>query len=533
MGRYPLFEHYPYTLALASKQHEVALREKLDLLHVHYAIPHATTAWLAREMLQGEGRQLKVITTLHGTDITLVGQEACFYAITKFSIEQSDAVTAVSAYLRDETYRAFGCVSCDVQGDPQLRQPRRVPARTRRSAGRALAPEGHRRIMHISNFREVKRVKDVVRIFARIRRAMPATLRDGGRRPRARPTRRRRREELGVAEDVRFLGRLDSVATLLQGCELFLLPSTTESFGLAALEAMACGAVVVATRVGGLPEVIDDGVNGILEPVGSVEAMGRRAVDLLRDPGAPRADARGRRRPRAASSRRTSIVPMYEALYDEGSLTVAAATADLVAAHPRAGRGRHRVHPGVVHRPPHRRGRVAGPHGETWKTFEVVIQLGAILAVVWHYRALFLERGARASRRTPANRKFVAQPAHRLPPGRGGRVSWRGTSSRRTSSPRAVVAWALIVGGVAILIVERLAPRHGSTRRRGTAAHARRSAWAWRRCSRSCRASRAAGPRSWAATRSAARGSAAAEFSFFLAVPVMLAAIGLRPAQEP
>ena len=314
MGRYPLFEHYPYTLALASKQHEVALRENLDLLHVHYAIPHATTAWLAKAMLQGEGRSLKVITTLHGTDITLVGQEASFYAITKFSIEQSDLVTAVSAYLRDETYRAFGCVSCDVKVIPNfVNLAEYHPDSSRRWEG--LAPEGHRRIMHVSNFREVKRVKDVIRVFARIRRAMPATLAMVGDGP-ERPDAEAEALELGVAADVRFLGRLDSVAVLLQGCELFLLPSTTESFGLAALEAMACGAVVVATRVGGIPEVIDDGVNGILEPVGSVEAMGRRSVDLLRHPenlAAMRAAAIAR----AAEFSADKVVPMYEALYAE------------------------------------------------------------------------------------------------------------------------------------------------------------------------------------------------------------------------
>lgn len=314
IGRYPLFEHYPYTLALASKQHEVALREKLDVLHVHYAIPHATTAWLARAMLQGEGQQLKVITTLHGTDITLVGQEASFYAITKFSIEQSDLVTAVSAYLRDETYRAFGCVSCDVKVIPNFVNLEEYHP----DAGKhweGLAPEGHRRIMHVSNFREVKRVKDVIRVFARIRRAMPATLVMVGDGP-ERPDAEAEAQELGVAADVKFLGRLDSVAVLLQGCELFLLPSTTESFGLAALEAMACGAVVVATRVGGLPEVIDDGINGILEPVGSVEAMGRRSVDLLRVPEALAA-MRAAAIARAGEFSADKIVPMYEALYAE------------------------------------------------------------------------------------------------------------------------------------------------------------------------------------------------------------------------
>ena len=313
MGRYPLFDHFPYTLALASKQHEVVLREELDLLHVHYAIPHATTAYLAREMLKRE-RPVQVITTLHGTDITLVGQEASFYAITKFSIEQSDGVTAVSNYLRDETYRAFGCGMCDIRVVPNFVNLQEYRPGEPGCRGK-VAPEGHKVISHVSNFREVKRVKDVIRVFARIRRAMPATLvmiGDGPERVDAENEAR----DLAVMDDVRFLGRLDSVASLLQASDLFILPSQTESFGLAALEAMACGAPVVASRAGGLPEVIDDGVNGILEPVGSVEAMGRRAVELLRDPekyAAMRAAAVAQAEQFSADT----IVPMYEAFYEE------------------------------------------------------------------------------------------------------------------------------------------------------------------------------------------------------------------------
>lgn len=313
MSRYPLFEHYPYTLALASRQYEVALQEKLDLLHVHYAIPHATTAHLAREML-GENHPLKVITTLHGTDITLVGQEASFFAITRFSIEQSDGVTAVSNFLKDETRRAFGCSACDIRTIPNfvnLRDYRPDAA----IAHDVLAPEGHKLIVHMSNFREVKRVKDVIRIFARIRYAMPATLVMIGDGP-DRGDSEAEARELGVYNDVRYLGRLHAPASLLAAADLFLLPSQSESFGLSALEAMASGTPVVASRVGGLPEVIQDDVEGILEPPGSVEAMARRSVTLLRDP------ERWARMREAALHRASlfsadAIVPQYEAFYHE------------------------------------------------------------------------------------------------------------------------------------------------------------------------------------------------------------------------
>jgi len=316
ISRYPLFEYYPYTLALASKQHEVALREGLEILHVHYAIPHATTAWLAREMLAREGHPIKVITTLHGTDITLVGQESSFYAITKFSIESSDMVTAVSNYLRDETKRAFGCGNCVLKVIPNFVNLREYhPVADPRACRDGLAPPDHKVITHMSNFREVKRVKDVVRIFARVRHAMPATLLmigDGPERDDAEAEAR----ALGVTEDVRFFGRIDSVASLLQASDLFLLPSQGESFGLAALEAMACGCPVVASRAGGLPEVVQDGVTGILEPPGSVEAMGRRALELLRDP-ARYAAMRDAGIEAARVYRADDIIPQYEQAYQE------------------------------------------------------------------------------------------------------------------------------------------------------------------------------------------------------------------------
>ena len=310
-GRYPLFEHYPYTLALASKQHEVALREELEVLHVHYAIPHATTAWIARQML-GAQHPIKVITTLHGTDITLVGQEESFHAITKFSIEQSNAVTAVSEFLKEETLRTFGCRECRIAVIPNfVKLDEYFPVPTKERDG--LCPAGCKLLTHVSNFREVKRVRDVVRVFARVRRTMPAVLLMVGDGP-ERAEAERESRELGVDGDVRFLGRIDAVAPLLQQSDLFLLPSQSESFGLAALEAMACGVPVVASRAGGLPELILDDETGILEPPGSVEAMARRAAELLRD------SARHRAMSEAASARAQEfaadrIVPQYEALY--------------------------------------------------------------------------------------------------------------------------------------------------------------------------------------------------------------------------
>lgn len=312
-GRYPLFDHYPYTLALASKQYEVALRERLDLLHVHYAIPHATTAWLAREML-APAQRLPVITTLHGTDITLVGQEASFYAITKFSIEHSDRVTAVSEFLKAETVRTFGVAEPTITVIPNfVNLDQYHPDASAHRDG--LAPPGHRIITHASNFREVKRVRDVIRVFARIRRAMPATLVMIGDGP-DRDDAEREARDLKVEDDVRFLGRLGNPVELLRASDLFLLPSQSESFGLAALEAMACGAPVVGSRSGGLLEVVEDNVSGVLEPPGSVEAMGRRAMELLRDP-ARHAAMRDAAVARARQFSAERLVPRYEALYED------------------------------------------------------------------------------------------------------------------------------------------------------------------------------------------------------------------------
>jgi len=318
VGHYPLFEYPPYDLALAVRMHQVVMEQGLSLLHVHYAIPHATSAWIAREMLRAQGNDVKVLTTLHGTDITLVGQAHSYHAITKFSIERSDRITAVSSYLKAETIRAFGCAGCDVQVIPNFVDPTVYDRARWRPDLRASLPPDHKVLMHVSNFRAVKRVRDIVRIFARVRAAMPATLVMVGDGP-DRSDAEEEARELGVEKDVRFLGRIEMVAPLLASADLFLLASETESFGLSALEALATGVPVVASDVGGLPEVVRHGETGILCPVGDVEAMGDAAIRLLQD------ETRWRTMSKAAAAdarERFSldrILAQYEALYLEAT----------------------------------------------------------------------------------------------------------------------------------------------------------------------------------------------------------------------
>jgi len=279
---YPLFVSPPYTLALATKMAEVAANVHLDLLHVHYALPHAISAILAREMSDGNGVRLKVVTTLHGTDITIVGQDRSYLPITRWGIEQSDSVTAVSRYLTEMTLRELG-VRRKVETIPNFIDPDRYRPDGASAFARTLVPEGEVAVMHISNFRPVKRIADVLAVFDRIRQKVPARLLligDGPQRSMAERVARQR----GFADRATFLGNVAAVETVLPIAKLLLLPSDAESFGLAALEAMACGVPVVGTAAGGLPEVVADGACGFLKPVGDVEGMAEGALALLEDP---------------------------------------------------------------------------------------------------------------------------------------------------------------------------------------------------------------------------------------------------------
>ena len=314
VGRYPLFEYPPYDLALAVRMHEVVLSAGLDLLHVHYAIPHATSAWIAREMLREGGSDVKVVTTLHGTDITIVGQDPSYRQIAKFSIERSDRITAVSRYLQEETASTFGCVGCQVDVIHNFIDPA-IYDRSKYAAPARAPFDGSRRVlMHVSNFRPVKRVTDIIRVFERVQREIPSVLVMVGDGP-DRADAEREAERLGVASSVFFLGKLESVAELLSVADLFLLPSQNESFGLSALEALASGVPVVGTRAGGLPEVVRDGETGVLCQVGDVDGMAQAAIHILGDRDRWKAMS-----DRAAADARerfalNEIVGQYEAIY--------------------------------------------------------------------------------------------------------------------------------------------------------------------------------------------------------------------------
>jgi N-acetyl-alpha-D-glucosaminyl L-malate synthase BshA len=319
VSSYPLFEFPPYDLALASRMAEVAEFNGLDLLHVHYAIPHSVSALLARQMLAARNRRLPFVTTLHGTDITLVGLDRSYLAITRYAIQESDGVTSISQYLKDKTLQDFDVtrgievvpnfVNCNVYV-PIKDEAVRAEARTR------LADPGEAILLHLSNFRPVKRVVDVVKVFAQVVKEIPARLvlvGDGPERSAAEYLAR----DLQIHEKIHFLGKQDRINELLPLADLLLMPSELESFGLAALEAMACKVPVIATRVGGVPELIEDGVSGLLYRVGDVDGMAKGALRLLTDRALHEAMREAGRKTAQTRFCASLVVPKYVRYYEQ------------------------------------------------------------------------------------------------------------------------------------------------------------------------------------------------------------------------
>jgi L-malate glycosyltransferase len=309
---YPLFMYPPYELVLASKMVDVCKYEKLDLLHVHYAIPHASAAITAKQVLAQEGIHVPVITTLHGTDITLLGKDASFEPVISFAINQSDAVTAVSHSLKNDTYKLFG-INKDIEVIPNFVNLEKLDFPEKEEMRKEYAPDGESLLVHISNFRPVKRITDVIEVFARIHKEVSARLilvGDGPDRSKAEQLCR----ELDLCDKVLFMGNVKNPTQVLSIADLFLLPSESESFGLAALEAMACSVPVISTNTGGLPEVNRHGVTGMMSNVGDVEDMAKNVLYML-------ADAKRLAKFRVQSYTRASdftidkILPMYQKLY--------------------------------------------------------------------------------------------------------------------------------------------------------------------------------------------------------------------------
>ena len=306
VSNYPLFQYPPYCLALASRMAEVAEEYKLDLLHVHYAIPHSIAALLAQQMMAPRKR-LPFITTLHGTDITLVGMDRSYFPITKFSIEKSNGITSISNHLRQHTLETFGVQNeiRVIHNFVNVEMYKPLPSR----------PNSEKRLMHISNFRPVKRVEDCIRVMAEVIQKVPAHLYMVGDGPDRGPAQRLARE-LGLDPHVTFMGKQDHVERLFPQMHVLLLPSEMESFGLAALEAMACAVPPIATRVGGVPELVTHGVDGFLEPVGDIAAQSARAIELLSDDALHARMAAAARETAVERFATSLIIPQYEACYE-------------------------------------------------------------------------------------------------------------------------------------------------------------------------------------------------------------------------
>ena len=313
IAKYPLFDYVPYETALTSKLVDVARFEGLDILHVHYAIPHASVAYMAKQILASHGIVLPVVTTLHGTDITLVGKDSSYEPVVTFAINQSDGVTAVSDSLRQDTYNNFK-ITKSIEVIPNFIDLQRFSKKPKDHFRKAIAPNGERLIMHTSNFRKVKRVQDVVHVFNRIRKEMPAKLLligDG-------PERHNIEElcrELNLCDDVRFLGKQELVEEILSIADIFIMPSETESFGLAALEAMACQVPVISSNAGGMPELNIQGVTGFMSEVGDVDDMAANAIQVLKDDHTLKTFKQNALK-RASEFDIHRILPVYEKMYD-------------------------------------------------------------------------------------------------------------------------------------------------------------------------------------------------------------------------
>jgi len=311
---YPLFDYPPYETALASTMVDVIKNNNLQLLHVHYAIPHASAAYMAKKILEAEGLHIPVITTLHGTDITLVGRDKTYAPVVTFSINQSDAITAVSQNLRDETFKHFK-IEKNIEVIHNFVDVARFNRKPIDAFKKVIAPEGERILLHASNFRKIKRVTDVVEIFYNVHKKIPSKLLFVGDGP-ERATAEQLCRQLKVCDDVRFVGKQEQMEDILAIADLFLLTSEYESFGLAALEAMAAGIPVVSTNAGGLPEIMVQGVVGYMGDVGDIETLSHYAIDILQN------DERLQQFKSAAAKHAqafdiTSIVPLYEKLYEE------------------------------------------------------------------------------------------------------------------------------------------------------------------------------------------------------------------------
>ena len=314
ISTYPLFQYPPYELALASKMVNVAEYEQLDLLHVHYAIPHASAAYMAKQILKSQGIHIPVITTLHGTDITLVGRDKTYAPVVAFSINQSDAITAVSQNLRDETYKNFK-IEKNIEVIYNFVDVQRFNRRPIDAFKKVIAPNGERILLHASNFRKIKRVQDVVRIFHEVNKEIPSKLLFVGDGP-ERATAEDLARQLGVCNDIRFVGKQEQMEDILAIADLFLLTSEYESFGLAALEAMAAGVPVISTNAGGLPEIMINGQNGYMSDVGDVVDMSQNAINILENEETMKRFREGAIQQANAFDIR-NIIPLYEKLYDE------------------------------------------------------------------------------------------------------------------------------------------------------------------------------------------------------------------------